>query len=430
MKLEKINTKIVVAVGVAIILILTLVFVIFNTNIIIKHDKKDSNTNTNSSSNAEVVSEEAKNRLKDVNDLNAEEKKYIIKQNYLSSLEELETTILDQMKIDCIDAKSCPFGIEDYLEYTKEPPTKISGCSGKLSVTFENNEANVDMSGVSCTSGNNTNTNYEDPEEPDYGVYDGTGAIPDDVKNRTKLAKALTANEKNYIVGENMLNDIIEATGETMDGLKALCVDSKNCDFDSASYNLYSNDSEKGYFISGCTGKINVVYLPGVVVVNKNTKGALKVVKDTDTLKANEIRLSDALPRLSSTTLQNGNYVKKVKTKAYTVATASTKGALKVVADTKKPTANEIRFSNVKNRVYSSEVKIGDYVVIGDIDAYVLTNKNDKDAIKVVADFRDSKEGEIKFSLVRPLIDESGVKEGDYVTEGKFVTDTSKVVCK
>lgn len=426
MRLEKINTKIVVAVGVSIILILTLVFVIFNTNIIIKHDKKDSNTNT--SSNTEVVSEDAKNRVKDVNDLNVEEKKYIIKQNYLASLKDLETTILDQMKIDCIEAKSCPFGIEDYLEYTKEPPTKISGCSGKLSVTFENNEAKVDMSGVNCTSG--TNTNYEDPEEPDYGAYDGTGAIPDDVKNRIKLATLLTANEKNYIVGENILADINGATGDTMAGLKDSCVDPKNCDFDSDIYNLYSQDSEKGYFISGCSGKVNVVYLPGVVVVNKNTKGALKVVKDTDNLKANEIRMSDALPRLSSTPLQNGNYVKKVKVKAYTLANASKGGALKVVADTKKPTASEIRFSNVKNRVYFSDIKVGDYVVISDIDAYVFADKSDKDALKVVADFREPKEGEIKFSLVRPLIDESGVKEGDYVTEGKFVTDTSKVVCK
>jgi len=161
-----------------------------------------------------------------------------------------------------------------------------------------------------------------------------------------------------------------------------------------------------------------------------NNDEIFEAVKDTDNLKANEIRLSDALPHLSSTKLQTGDYVKKTKVKAYVAATAKTKGALKVVSDKKKPAANEIRFSNVKYRVYSVEIKEGDYVAVEEIDAYVATTADDKDALKVVADFRTLEAGQIKISSARPFIDTNPIKVGDYVIEGTYVTDTSKVVCK
>ena len=174
-----------------------------------------------------------------------------------------------------------------------------------------------------------------------------------------------------------MQTDISGATGETVENLKAHCIDPKNCEFDAKNYNLYSDDSDIGYFITGCTGKINVIYVPGDVA-----------------------------------------------------ATAKTKGALKVVSDKKKPAANEIRFSNVKYRVYSVEIKEGDYVAVEEIDAYVATTADDKDALKVVADFRTLEAGQIKISSARPFIDTNPIKVGDYVIEGTYVTDTSKVVCK
>lgn len=429
MKFEKINTKIVVAVGVAIILVLTLVYVIFSTDIIIKHKPSGEDTNTNSNSNAPVISEDAKNRTKDVNSLSAEEKKYIIEQNFSNYLGELETTILEQLKKDCENDKKCPFEIDDYLEYTKEPPTKITGCSGRISLSYNKDEAGIDMSAVSCTSGN-PNTNIEDdPEESNSNVYDGTGKISDAVKNRQKIADTLTAYERMYIASENLLNDIMSSTAQDLNRKKENCVDPTYCNYESAYYNYYTHDANKGYFFKECSGKINVVYVPGVIVVGQNTKGALKVVKDTDNLKNGEIRLSDARPHLSSKKVETGDYVKKNKVKVYT-KTQNSANALKVVADTKKPGAKEIRISNVRNRVYSSKVEVGDFVAVTDIDAYVAADKNDKDALKVVADFRTPEKGEIKVSAVRPYIDESPIKVGDYVTEGIFVTDSSKVVCK
>ena len=94
MKFEKLNTKVVVAIGVAVILVLTLVFIIFNTDLIVNHKKDNSNTNTNSASNTETISDEAKDRTKDVNDLNSVEKKYLIEQNFLTYLESLDPTVL------------------------------------------------------------------------------------------------------------------------------------------------------------------------------------------------------------------------------------------------------------------------------------------------------------------------------------------------
>ena len=435
MKFEKLNTKVVVAIGVAVILVLTLVFIIFNTDLIVNHKKDNSNTNTNSASNTETISDEAKDRTKDVNDLNSVEKKYLIEQNFLTYLESLDPTVLEQMKKECVEKGSCPIDIKDLLDYVKDKEnpdksTTISGCSGKLSYTFENGEVKVDMSGVVCSTKPNTNTNYQDPEESNSNVYDGTGKVPENVENREKYPKQLSPEEKNYIVSKNMQTDISGATGETVENLKAHCIDPKNCEFDAKNYNLYSDDSDIGYFITGCTGKINVIYVPGVITATAKTKGALKVVKDTDNLKANEIRLSDALPHLSSTKLQTGDYVKKTKVKAYVAATAKTKGALKVVSDKKKPAANEIRFSNVKYRVYSVEIKEGDYVAVEEIDAYVATTADDKDALKVVADFRTLEAGQFKISSARPFIDTNPIKVGDYVIEGTYVTDTSKVVCK
>lgn len=375
MKLERINTKIVVAVGVAIILVLTIIFVIFNTDIIVKHNKKDTNTNSNSGQNTEVVSEEAKDRLKDVNLLNAEEKKYIIEQNFLGYLKEIETTILEQMKIDCLEKDSCPFGIEDYLVYTEDPLTKISGCSGKLSVTFDKNDPKVDMSGVSCSSSTgNTNTNYEDPEDSNYNT---TGTISESVKNRTKPAKTLNQEEKLYIMKENFLSDILGAEQDTLDYFEKNCTKPGVCKNDSSIYGRYSDNSDSGYVIKGCTGDAYFVYVPGYVTATKNTKGALEIVDN----------------------------------------------------NTKKLTDTQIKLSDVKTHIMAGNAPLGDYVVKQG-NGYVKSTKDEKDALRVVEDTVKPEKDEIKTSEVVPYYDITELKVGDYVTKGTYVIDSSKVTCK
>lgn len=375
MKFEKINTKIVVAVGVAIILILTLVYIIFNTDIIVKHKKKEEDTNSNTNTNTEVVSEEAKERLKDVNSLNEAEKKYIIQQNFLKYLDELDATVLDQLKKDCEADKNCPFEIDDYLEYTKEPPTKITGCKGSISLTYEKDASKVDMDGVSCTSGSgSSNTNIEDPDDTNSN---SNIQISENVKNRTKPVKNLTADEKTYVIIDNLFKTVNSSEENIKEGMKEYCLKEGDCDFDASQYGSYADNGEAGYWVNGCTGKAYIVYVPGHVTASKNSKGALEVVSN----------------------------------------------------DTKKPKDNQIKLSDIKTHLNGTNPQAGDYVVKQG-SGYVKTSKGTQNALRVVRDNTKPGKDEIKESAVVPYLDTSEISVGDYVTEGIFVVSYDKVVCK
>lgn len=83
---------------------------------------------------------------------------------------------------------------------------------------------------------------YDDPEE------DG---IAKNVKNRTKKAKDLVAEEKEYIIKENVEKKIAK-TKE----LQEKCTDNKKCRVDVKDYLTYSSDKEIGKKIDGCKGKV------------------------------------------------------------------------------------------------------------------------------------------------------------------------------
>lgn len=188
-KFEKINMKLVIAIGIVVILILTAVFIIFRTNLIIdrSNDKKDPDSsqsgNDNSkpgnsdnegekpenpdddkdepnyddpkeeNNNSTGVSEEAKKRTKKVERLNVEEKKYIIEENLLNSLNQSPT-----LKTSCEgEKKQCRRFVKNLLYYTNERKYGyvISNCSGYVDYHYDkrNNKFVVNSSGIECKKG-------------------------------------------------------------------------------------------------------------------------------------------------------------------------------------------------------------------------------------------------------------------------------------
>lgn len=454
-KFEKINMKIVAAVAVAIILILTVIFIVINTG---KGDKgKDSNTNTNTNPvEGPIISEEAKDRTKDLDKLNSAEKKYIIEQNFLEYLKNLNPEKYQELIEKCVEGQECTISIEDFLDYIEDPenPTnpddpnnpednmlKIEDCNGNISYVYNNGEFKVDMSGVTCkgpniggddsNSNTNTNTNIVDP---DGDSNDNNGeVVSTDTKDRTKHVNRLTPDEKKYIIEENILSSY---SGNT--GIREECSYENvhdGCKVNVNYFTAYSDDPKIGLKISGCSGSVFVSYYSmGYEKVDSKRSDALKVVADDKSkLEKNEIKIGDVALYLNSNNLTSGSYVLKRNVIVYESASPYTQNALKVVKDGKKTLSSEIEISSVKPRLNLNNLRVGDYVSTKNIVAYVPTTKNTKSALKVVS--RDEgiaeneKDKKIKIYDVVPYLSNSSVSVGSYVSKGKFIFDTTNLKC-
>lgn len=506
-KFEKINMKIVAAVAAVIIIILTAIFIALNAGLFKGGKKGQTNTNSNSNiSEGPIISEEAKERTKPVDELNSAEKKYIIEENFLAYLKNLNPEKLQEYMEQCINEGVCSLPIEEFLEYLEEDPEdedpeagKIKDCNGNITFVYTNGEFKVDMSGVSCKGpntgdddddSNSSGSNIIDDTNSNSNVYTGDNEPPEEVKNRKKASTSLTGEEKNYIIAENVYIDLRGASGSAINRIREKCVNPEQCSFNSKTYNSYTSDEKLGYYITGCTGNVYVVYVPGFMTVSSKTSGALRVVSDDTNPKANQIRISDVMPHLNYNMVTLGSYVKVQKVKAYTSATSDTPGALRIVSDNVNPNSNQIRISSVnyrvsyvnvkegdyvvlvnkvknsnkkgyiiadskskdaykvvsdstknlkeneikistvKNRVNVTAVEVGDYVVVRNIDGYVPSNSSTSGSLKVVADFKTPTKNQIKISDVRPYLDTTTIKVGNYVKEGSYIVNTSKLTCK
>ena len=303
-KFEKINMKIVAAVAVAIILILTVIFIVINTG---KGDKgKDSNTNTNTNPiEGPIISEEAKDRTKDLDKLNSAEKKYIIEQNFLEYLKNLNPEKYQELIEKCVEGQECTISIEDFLDYIEDPenPTnpddpnnpednmlKIEDCNGNISYVYNNGEFKVDMSGVTCkgpniggddsNSNTNTNTNIVDPDgDSNDNEFNGDG-MAESVRVRTKPASSLSETEKKYIVLENIMDDINQGEQKILNQYAKICINATDCDMAADDFKDYSDNDTVGYNLKGCSGNAYITYVPGYSIVERAGSNSVKVVAD------------------------------------------------------------------------------------------------------------------------------------------------------
>ncbi len=140
LKLDRLNMKVIIAIGVGIILIITALFLIFRTNLIVKH---------NPTVDESTISEEAKKRTKNKDDLNIAEKKYVIEENVKEALENNP-----ELQEKCKDG--CTLDLDDFLLY--QGGSNGSGGSGGSSGSG-GNSSNPSGSSENPESGSNSSSN-------------------------------------------------------------------------------------------------------------------------------------------------------------------------------------------------------------------------------------------------------------------------------
>jgi len=250
LKFENINMKKVLIIGGIVLLLVTLLFIAYTTGIFNK--KANDNPSDDEIANACVtVSEEAKNRTKPEDELNAIERRYIIVENFEEWLaEQLE----DEEFADKVETVA--FRVSDFLRYTDDVDLTLS--TGSIRVKFNNNGYETVTAGIETQNGPNSGCPTDpkqDPnpdQNPDWLGGINPNSISQGARNRTKREADLSSEERVFLLLENK-NEFLEKN------YKWYCPEIKEgepCVLTIATAASYTSDLNLGLFILQCEGEI------------------------------------------------------------------------------------------------------------------------------------------------------------------------------
>lgn len=104
-------------------------------------------------SNKNGVSDAAKNRTKPVEDLNEDERLYIIEENIDKDMKDLKDDDLKLYQDTCTAKEPCEYDATDYGEYSDKTEYGywIMSCSGKVSIWYEGKDLKKSFDNVKCS---------------------------------------------------------------------------------------------------------------------------------------------------------------------------------------------------------------------------------------------------------------------------------------